>query len=89
MYKAINLALKDAKRTPYEPVPFHLRNVSNMADQQIDSGKSYKYPHDFPGNVVDQDYLPRLLQSSKYYFPGIYDNPSTETELTNGTDSKN
>jgi putative ATPase len=89
VYKAIDLALKDAKRTRHEPVPFHLRNVNNRDNQQIDYGKSYKYPHDFPGNVVDQDYLPPSLQSTKYYSPGIHDNPSTESELTNRTDSKN
>lgn len=89
VYKAIDLALKDAKRTRHEPVPLHMRNVSNRANQQIDYGKSYKYPHDFPGNVVDQDYFPPSLQSTKYYFPGMHDNPSMETKLTNRTDSKN
>ncbi len=86
VYKAINLALRDAKRTPHEPVPFHLRNVSNGSNQQIDYGKSYKYPHDFPGNVVDQDYFPPSLRSTKYYFPGIHDNPSTEPELADRKD---
>lgn len=88
VYKAIDLALKDAKRTRHEPVPFHLRNVSNRANQQIDYGKSYKYPPDFPGNVVDQDYFPPSLQSRQYYFPGVHENLSTETKLTNRKDSK-
>jgi len=87
VYKAIDLAAKDARKTSQEPVPFHLRNINSMAIGEVDYRKAYKYPHDFPGNVVDQNYLPLSLQSRKYYFPGMHENLPTETKLTNRKDS--
>jgi hypothetical protein len=45
------------------PVPAHLRSSG--------SGRSrYRYPHDFEGDDVDQQYLPDKLVGSRYYFPG-------------------
>lgn len=88
VYKAIDLAAKDARKTAQEPVPFHLRNINSRASGEVDYGKAYKYPPDFPGNVVDQDYFPPSLQSRQYYFPGVHENLSTETKLTNRKDSK-
>jgi putative ATPase len=32
-------------------------------------GKGYKYPHDFPGNVVEQEYRPPELEGRRYYEP--------------------
>nr|NIO71031.1 replication-associated recombination protein A [Anaerolineae bacterium] len=33
-------------------------------------GKGYKYPHDYPGHHVRQQYLPDELQGRRYYEPG-------------------
>ena len=30
-------------------------------------GIGYKYPHDFPGHVVKQQYLPDKMLGTKYY----------------------
>jgi putative ATPase len=32
-------------------------------------GKGYKYAHDFPDHVVEQEHLPKELEASKYYLP--------------------
>ena len=29
----------------------------------------YKYPHDFPGHVVEQQYLPDKMLGTKYFVP--------------------
>ena len=30
-------------------------------------GQGYKYPHDFPGHWVEQQYLPDKMKNVKYY----------------------
>jgi len=32
-------------------------------------GDGYKYPHDFPGHWVKQQYLPDKMVGTKYYIP--------------------
>lgn len=32
-------------------------------------GKDYKYPHDYEGSYVQQQYLPDELKQQKYYLP--------------------
>ena len=41
-----------------EPVPLHLRDASYPGARQLGHGKGYRYPHDFPGHVVEQEYRP-------------------------------
>lgn len=69
VYKALILAKKDALETTTEPVPLHLRNPVTPLMRQIGYGKSYKYPHDYPGSKVNQEYLPKRLKGRKYYQP--------------------
>ena len=33
------------------------------------SGEGYKYPHDFPGHWVKQEYMPPEVRGRKYYKP--------------------
>jgi putative ATPase len=44
-------------------VPAHLRSSGPAR-------RSYRYPHDFEGDDVDQQYLPDQLAGRRYYFPG-------------------
>ena len=34
-----------------------------------DSGKGYKYDHDFEGHFSGQDYLPPAVKDKRYYIP--------------------
>jgi putative ATPase len=47
----------------------HLRNapVSGMAS--LGYGQGYKYAHDYPGNIVDMEYLPPEIRGAVYYEP--------------------
>ena len=45
------------------PVPAHLRSSGPAR-------RSYRYPHDYVGDDVAQQYLPDQLADRRYYFPG-------------------
>ncbi|MBS1688150.1 MAG: replication-associated recombination protein A, partial [Bacteroidetes bacterium] len=37
---------------------------------KMDYGKGYKYAHDYPGNFIDQEFLPDKVAGTKLYDPG-------------------
>jgi putative ATPase len=45
------------------PVPSHLRSSGV-------GRRNYRYPHEFEGDDVAQQYLPDGLEGRRYYFPG-------------------
>jgi putative ATPase len=51
------------------PVPLHLRNAAHRGMKQHGIGIGYRYPHDFEGADVDQQYLPDELADRRYYLP--------------------
>ncbi len=51
------------------PVPNHLRNAADRRMKAHGIGVGYKYPHDFAGHDVDQQYLPDPLRDRRYYLP--------------------
>lgn len=52
-------------------IPNHLRNAPTFIHKQEGASLGYKYPHDFPGNFVDENYFPSesSLQPPQFYFP--------------------
>lgn len=60
-YKAIGAALSLVEQTGNAPVPLHLRNAPTKLMAQLDYGKGYKYSHDYPGNFVKQEFMPKDL----------------------------
>ncbi len=51
------------------PVPAKLRPGSNAAGKALGHGQEYKYPHDFEGHYVPEDYLPEQLVGERIYEP--------------------
>jgi putative ATPase len=51
------------------PVPLHLRNAAVPAMKHHGMGVGYRYPHDFEGADVAQEYLPEALAERRYYRP--------------------
>lgn len=51
------------------PVPAKLRPGSDAASKSLGHGQNYKYPHDFEGHYVPEDYLPDKLVGTKIYEP--------------------
>ena len=56
---AIDKVLSDIETGKCGPIPEHIRITAN----------GYKYPHDYPNDWVDQQYLPDNLKNKKYYIP--------------------
>jgi len=69
VYAAYNQVQKDIQKTQALPVPLHIRNPVTRLMKDLGYGKDYKYPHDYPGHFVDEDYLPENLKGRKYYHP--------------------
>ncbi|MEX1264013.1 MAG: replication-associated recombination protein A [Actinomycetota bacterium] len=67
VYSAIAAALEDAAAS--DPVPLHLRDASYRGAKQLGHGKGYRYPHDFPGHAVEQEYRPSSMTGKRYYEP--------------------
>jgi len=66
---AIGDALADAEQSYDEPVPIYLRDTSFAGAKKLGHGEGYKYPHDYPGHWVAQDYMPVSLKGRQYYKP--------------------
>jgi putative ATPase len=52
------------------PVPLHLRNAPTRLMKSLGYGAGYKYPHNFEGHYVPEDYLPEALKGQRFYQPG-------------------
>jgi putative ATPase len=64
---ALGRAQKDA--TSADPVPLHLKEPGHPGLKKLGFGKGYKYPHDYPGHQVEQEYLPARFSGTRYYEP--------------------
>jgi len=63
-------ALADVERDGIVEVPNHLKDASRDG-KALGHGQGYRYPHDYPGHHVRQQYLPDRLQGHRYYEPGV------------------
>ena len=66
-YNAINSAMKDIERGIIDDVPRHLQNKHFDGADAAVKGQNYKFPHDYPNNYVEQQYLPDIIKNKKYY----------------------
>ena len=66
-YNAINKALEDVSTKDTGTIPMHIRNAPAEGMSDFGYGKGYKYPHDYPGHWVEQQYLPDKMLGTKYY----------------------
>jgi putative ATPase len=64
---ALGRATEDAVSA--DPVPLHLRDTSYPGARRLGHGKGYKYPHDYPGHEVEQEYRPPRYHGRRYYEP--------------------
>lgn len=68
-FKAMLAASKDVEEKGALPVPLHLRNAPTPLMEKLGYGKGYRYAHNFPDHIVDQEHLPEELKGRKYYSP--------------------
>lgn len=60
---------REKARAVQSTVPKHLRDAHYPGAGALGHGTGYKYPHDYPGGWVQQQYMPDELIGHKYYFP--------------------
>lgn len=58
-YRGIERALSDIRNERTSPVPDHLRSAGYKGAARLGAGAGYKYPHDYQGAHVEQQYGPR------------------------------
>lgn len=69
-YMAIKQAKALVKKTGDLQVPLHIRNAPTQLMKEEGYGKGYKYAHDYPGNFVEQEFMPQEIRNTKLYDPG-------------------
>lgn len=68
-YMAIANALSAVESAGNQPVPLHIRNAPTSLMKNLGYGQNYKYAHDFPGNFVQQQFLPDSLIGTRFWNP--------------------
>ena len=68
-YLGIDAALADVRAGKVGTVPAHLRDAHYAGAKELGHGKGYTYAHDAPHAVARQQYLPDVLQGTRYYTP--------------------
>lgn len=66
-YLAIDAALEKVRETGNLPVPLYLRNAPTSLMKELGYADGYKYPHDYPGHWVEQQYLPDELRGTVFW----------------------
>ena len=65
-YLALNAALADVQKGKSGDFPRHLQNV-HADSYTMEREQGYRYPHEYPGHWVKQQYLPDELVGTVYY----------------------
>ncbi len=68
--RAYLAAMADVTRLGSVPVPNHLRSAGDRRMKHHGIGVGYRFPHDFEGDDIEQQYLPDELAGRRYYVPG-------------------
>jgi putative ATPase len=66
---AIGEAMQTVADTGSLPIPPYLQDSHYKGAAQLGRGLDYKYPHDYPGNYVEQQYLPDGVKDKVFYKP--------------------
>ncbi|HNW34220.1 MAG TPA: replication-associated recombination protein A, partial [Candidatus Ozemobacteraceae bacterium] len=69
LYKA-EQRVRDEIHSGREPgVPLHMRNAPTRLMKSLDYGREYRYPHDYPGGFLHEEYFPEEVKERRYYEP--------------------
>jgi putative ATPase len=67
--KAVEAAVADVRAGKIGPVPAHLRDAHYSGADKLGHGSTYKYSHDEPFGVAEQQYAPDVVAEATYYRP--------------------
>lgn len=65
-YKALDSALEALNDNPDLEIPKRLQDAHYKGATKLGRGVGYKYPHDYPYGITDQQYLPDSFVSDRY-----------------------
>lgn len=68
-YQALDAAIADIRQGKSGDIPLHLKDAHYQGAKALGRGVDYKYPHDYEGGWVDQQYLPDPIKHRRYYKP--------------------
>lgn len=71
LYMACEMAKKDVRTLPAEPVPKQICNAPTKLMKELDYGKNYEYAHDTEEKLTRMQCLPDSLAGRRYYRPGV------------------
>ncbi|MCX6401354.1 MAG: replication-associated recombination protein A [Propionibacteriales bacterium] len=66
---AVDEAISDVRRGKIGAVPPHLRDAHYAGAEKLGHGKGYRYSHDAPFGVAEQQYAPDVIGDARYYRP--------------------
>ena len=66
---AVDAAIADVRAGKIGPVPAHLRDAHYPGSKSLGHGAGYKYSHDEPFGVAEQQYAPDVVLDQEYYRP--------------------
>ena len=69
LYKAEKLVKQNIRNGQEPSVPYHLRNAPTGLMKEIGYGREYKYPHDYRGGFVKENYFPDSMTPANFYQP--------------------
>ena len=66
---AVDAAAADVRAGRVGPVPAHLRDAHYRGSTQLGHGRGYRYAHDEPFGIAEQQYAPDVVADAEYYRP--------------------
>lgn len=66
-YSALDQALADIRSGRTGDIPAHLKDAHYQGAKDLGHGIGYKYPHNYEGGWVSQQYLPDEIKNKRYF----------------------
>lgn len=60
-------AMREVEKSGNLPIPAHLKDAHYKGASKLGSGIGYKYPHDYEGHYIEQQYLPDNIKDKCFY----------------------
>jgi putative ATPase len=69
VYRGFGHAMEEAEQSGSLPPPLVIRNAPTPLMKGLGYGRGYRYAHDEPGRIADQQHLPDALAGRRFYEP--------------------
>jgi putative ATPase len=69
LYLAEKAVKQEIEASGAQAVPLHIRNAPTKLMTRLGYARGYRYPHNYPGGWVKQEYLPEDIKTRVFYRP--------------------